>query len=258
MAIFRVEKNKNYTTMSNFHLRDKNLSLKSKGLLSVMLSLPNDWDYSLNGLVSISKENETAIKTALDELKKYGYLVINKQLPNETESKKIEYIYNIYEKPVKNQELEFQGVENQGLEFQGVENQTQLNTNKQNKEKQNKEKRNKENRKEKDVSDIISFYENNIDLITQKTSSILSNYLDLFKSKDIIIYAIQIAVYDNVKNVKYIEAILENWLKANVKSIEEAKDYTKKLKDYKAKKESKNNEETTEEQVNRLFGGDEW
>ena len=94
MAIFRVKKNKNYTTMSNFHLRDKNLSLKAKGLLSVMLSLPDTWDYSLNGLVSISKENETAIKTALNELKKYGYLVINKLLPNETESKKIEYIYN--------------------------------------------------------------------------------------------------------------------------------------------------------------------
>ena len=65
----------------------------------------------------------------------------------------------------------------------------------------------------------------------------------------------QIAVDDNARNIKYIETILENWLKANVKSIEEAKDYTKKLKDYKAKKESKNNEETVEERVNRLFGG---
>ena len=108
-----------------------------------------------------------------------------------------------------------------------------------------------------DFSDVVIFYENNIDLITQNKAMILSEYLDKF-NKDIIIYAIQIAVEDNARNIKYIETILENWLKANVKSIEEAKDYTKKLKDYKAKKDSKNHEETTEEQVNRLFGGDKW
>lgn len=108
-----------------------------------------------------------------------------------------------------------------------------------------------------DFSDVVKFYENNIDLITQNKAMILSEYLDKF-NKDIIIYAIQIAVEDNARNIKYIETILENWLKANVKSIEEAKDYTKKLKDYKAKKDSKNHEETTEEQVNRLFGGDKW
>ena len=118
----------------------------------------------------------------------------------------------------------------------------------------------KEEQKEKnsnDLSDVIKFYENNIDLITQNKVMILSEYLDKF-NKDIVIYAIQIAVEDKVRNIKYIETILENWLKANIKTLEEAKDYTKKLKDYKAKKESKNNEETTEEQVNRLFGGDEW
>ena len=57
MSVFRVEKNKNYTTMSNYHLRDRNLTLKTKGLLSIMLSLPEDWDYSIKGLVSICKES---------------------------------------------------------------------------------------------------------------------------------------------------------------------------------------------------------
>ena len=56
MAIFKIEKNKNYTVMSNYHLRDKKLSYKAKGLLSVMLSLPSDWDYSINVLISISKK----------------------------------------------------------------------------------------------------------------------------------------------------------------------------------------------------------
>ena len=73
MAIFRIEKNKNYTVMSNYHFKEKNMTLKAKGLLSLMLSLPDDWDYSINGLVAICKENETSIKNTLEELKKFGY-----------------------------------------------------------------------------------------------------------------------------------------------------------------------------------------
>ena len=57
MGVFRIEKNKNYTTMSNYHLKDISLSYKAKGLLSFMLSLPETWDYSVNGLVCVSKEN---------------------------------------------------------------------------------------------------------------------------------------------------------------------------------------------------------
>ena len=61
MSVFRIDKNGNYTVMSNYHLRDRRLSYKAKGLLSFMLSLPDDWDYSINGLVSISKESIKAI-----------------------------------------------------------------------------------------------------------------------------------------------------------------------------------------------------
>lgn len=138
MATFRVDKNKNYTVMSNIHLRDRNLSLKAKGLLSMMLSLPEEWDYSIEGLVSICKENETSIKTTLKELKKYGYLEVIKLLPNQTDSGRIEYVYNIYETPkkqegekqeVENLPLENLPVENLGVEVQAVENQGQLNTN---------------------------------------------------------------------------------------------------------------------------------
>ena len=78
MAKFTIEKNKNYTIMSNYHLQDRNLSYKAKGLLSFMLSLPEDWDYSINGLVSISKEEVKAIRSILQELQRYGYLVIEK------------------------------------------------------------------------------------------------------------------------------------------------------------------------------------
>ena len=64
--------------MSNYHLRDRNLTLKTKGLLSIMLSLPEDWDYSIKGLVSICKENETAVRSALKELETNGYLTREK------------------------------------------------------------------------------------------------------------------------------------------------------------------------------------
>ena len=79
MSIFRVEKNKNYTTMSNYHLRETKMSLKAIGLLSKILSLPDDWDYTIAGLVSICKENETAIKSTLKELQTFGYLEIVKK-----------------------------------------------------------------------------------------------------------------------------------------------------------------------------------
>ena len=136
MSVFRVNKNKNYIVMSNYHLKEKRMSLKAKGLLSEMLSLPDEWDYSISGLVAINKENETSIKTTLDELKHFKYLVVTKLLPNETKSGRIEYIYDIYEKPQK-QEVEKQGVENLGVEFlgvefQGLENQGQYNINNKN------------------------------------------------------------------------------------------------------------------------------
>ena len=127
---FNVHKNENYTIMSNYHLRESDMSLKAKGLLSVILSLPSDWDYSIAGLVAISKENETAVKSALNELKRFGYLKVTKQMPNETDSGRIEYAYDIYEQPSDKIAKENLAVEKQGIENLGVENQGQLNTNK--------------------------------------------------------------------------------------------------------------------------------
>lgn len=74
MAVFRVERTHNYTVMSNYHLRDKSLSLKAKGLLSQMLSLPEDWNYTLAGLARINAEGKDAIRAAVVELEKAGYV----------------------------------------------------------------------------------------------------------------------------------------------------------------------------------------
>ena len=145
MSVFRIEKTNNYTVMSNYHLREREMSLKAKGLLSLMLSLPNDWDYTIEGLVTICKENETAIKSTLKELKDFGYLEI---LKVQNQKGQFEYQYNIYEKPQsKKPELENLGVENPS-----VENQGQLNTNKQNTNKQNI--KNKKEKKEKAKTEI--------------------------------------------------------------------------------------------------------
>lgn len=99
MTTFRVIKNRDYTIMSNYHLKEKKMSLKAKGLLSLMLSLPEDWDYSIEGLSAISKESPKQIKLVLEELKKFNYLYINKLMPNQTKTGRIEYVYDIYEKP---------------------------------------------------------------------------------------------------------------------------------------------------------------
>lgn len=185
MAIFRTHKNQNYTVMSNYHLKEKNMSLKAKGLLSVMLSLPDDWDYSLAGLVAICKENETAVKSALKELKDFGYIRIDKLMPNETESGRIEYVYNVFEQPqnIIKQEHKKQGLENQPLENQPIENQVQLNTNKQNtKELNTKKIKNKKNSKKDAKLDYIAkkcleydLAENVIELLCTFFSGLIDN-----------------------------------------------------------------------------------
>lgn len=96
-TIFRVKKTGNYTVMSNCHLRDKNLSMKSKGLLSVMLSLPDDWDYSLKGLAHISKEGMSAISGMVSELEQAGYVI--RQRERDKSGRLGTVVYTIYECP---------------------------------------------------------------------------------------------------------------------------------------------------------------
>ena len=97
MAVFRVERNRGYTVMSNHHLRNKELSLKAKGLLSQMLSLPEDWDYTLAGLSLINKESIDAIRTAVWELEKAGY--ITRRQGRDERGKMTAIEYTIYEQP---------------------------------------------------------------------------------------------------------------------------------------------------------------
>lgn len=95
-TVFRVEKQREFVVMSNRFLRNKEMSLKAKGLLALCLSLPETWDYSMNGLVAICKENITAVRSALKELEQHGHLQIIKQKNNKGH---FEYEYIIYEQP---------------------------------------------------------------------------------------------------------------------------------------------------------------
>ena len=141
MSVFRVERNRNYTVMSNYHLRDRRLSLKAKGLLSQMLSLPEDWDYTLGGLAQINREKIDAIRAAVRELEAAGYIVRSRERDAKGRLRGADYV--IYEQPQTQSPvpdspmLENPMLENPTLDFPTSENPTQLNKDKQNKELQN-------------------------------------------------------------------------------------------------------------------------
>ena len=96
MAVFRVERTRDYTVMCNHHLKDSNLSLKAKGLLSMMLSLPEDWDYTLSGLARISLEGKDAIRAAVVELEQAGYVVRSRTRNRKGQLAPAEYIIYVH------------------------------------------------------------------------------------------------------------------------------------------------------------------
>lgn len=155
MAVIRVQKTANYTVMSNHHLRNKELSLKAKGLISLMLSLPPEWDYSVQGLVSICKESHTSVRSALKELEEHNYLI--RQRKN-SEKGYFVYEYTLYEIPEP-----YSGIQHtvkKDAVNGHTENRTQLN-----KEKLNKDKLSKE--------------ELNTGIYIEEYSSILNNVRDI-------------------------------------------------------------------------------
>ena len=129
MPVFRVERNTGYTVMSNHHLRNKELTLKAKGLLSQMLSLPEDWDYTLAGLSHINREKIDAIREAVKELEKAGYIVRSRERDEKGRLRGADYI--IYEQPQLPEEqpptLDYPTLDNPTLEKPTLENPTQLN-----------------------------------------------------------------------------------------------------------------------------------
>ena len=256
MAKFKVNKTKDYTIMSNYHLKEKNMSLKAKGLLSVMLSLPDNWDYSINGLVAISQENETAIKSALSELKQFGYLEVIKLMPNESETGRIDYIYNIYEKP--KQEGKKQEVENLPLEILEVENQGQLNTNNKynniniiNTKKQNIDYINNNSSSSIEKRDTIyDFLEQNFG---RTLNSIEIEVIREWNDNELTRYAIKQAVLNGKYNIKYINTTLVNYKNNSITTVQQAQEEEKKFKSRKEIKKSRTS--VMDETIKEIYNG---
>lgn len=139
MAVFRVERTGDYTVMSNFHLKDKRLSLKAKGLLSQMLSLPDDWDYTLSGLSYINRESKDAIRSAVNELETAGY--IRRRQTTDASGKFAANEYTIFERPIEGEPMLDKPLSENPITVNPSavnplpENPTQLNTKKSNTQK---------------------------------------------------------------------------------------------------------------------------
>lgn len=140
MKDFNIHNNKNYTIMSNYHFQEKNMSLKAKGLLSLMLSLPENWDYSIRGLTTLSKDGRDAVMGALQELEEFGYLI--RTIKKGSDGKFKGYLYDIYEMPQKTRNIPY--TENPDTANPNTENPTQYNT---------KEIKNENNKNDKLIND---------------------------------------------------------------------------------------------------------
>lgn len=140
MAVIRIQKTDNYTVMSNHHLRNKDMSLKAKGLMSLMLSLPPNWDYSIGGLVAICKESHTSIRSAVKELEDNNYLIRERK---NNEKGYFVYEYTLYEMPqphTGNQHTAKVEADNTHTEDRRQISKEELNTNKLSIDEENKEK----------------------------------------------------------------------------------------------------------------------
>lgn len=197
MAILRKVKNKNFTTIDNNIFKNTKLSLKAKGMICTMLSLPDDWQFSEEGLTQLSNDSRTGIRSTLNELMEYGYLT-RKQLKNDAgKFTNMEYI--IYEEPL------YQKPTSEKPTTQIVHN----------KELNNKELNNKTNTT---TNTIYDYLEENGFMLTPIQYEVVSQWED----NELTRYAIKKAVLNNKFNINYIDKILNSYEKQNIKTLQQA------------------------------------
>lgn len=218
MAVFRVHKIENYTSIDNNIFKNKNLSYKAKGLLCTMLSLNDNWEFSIKGLSKLSTDETRSTEAGLKELKNNGYLKVTKISPHDN-CNKITYAYDVYEEP--------QGVQIVGVQVVGVQNVAQLNNN-------NK----------------ITIINNNTttiyDLVEKEfgrpLSPIEGEQILQWEDNELTRYAIKQAVLNNKRSIKYIDKIIYNFKQANIKSVAEAQqqeeEYRNKIEEQKRNREN--------------------
>lgn len=225
-TVFRVEKNREFVVMNNKFLREKDMSLKAKGLLATFLSLPEDWEYSINGLCAILKESQTSIRSALKELETFHYLKRNRQ---KDEKGQFVYEYIIYETPYSG----FVHTDNQHAVNAHAENDRLQSINKQSIKKQNidiKESKKESKGKQKESYEtIINQQVNNQELkdlyweyirMRQMIKAPLSNRA----LKMLITRAERLSNFDVNIQIKMLEnAIMNNWKSLYLPNVEAEK-----------------------------------
>ncbi|HDR3523884.1 DnaD domain-containing protein [Bacillus paranthracis] len=210
MATFRVNKDKNYTTINNTGLKDTRLSWKAKGILAYILTLPDDWIFYMEEVTKHSKDGIASLKAGMKELKECGYV---KRFPIKGEDGKISkwetIIYEVpqVEKPlVENQLVEKPSVENLPVENQPLLNTKELSTNKQNTNIQSS-------------SSIFSFYENNFGILNSFIAESISQWVN-DTSEELVQAAMERALKQQ-KKWNYAEGILKQWVNNNVKTLKD-------------------------------------
>lgn len=177
MSVFRVHKTRDYTVMSNSHFREKEMTLKAKGLHSLMLSLPEDWDFSIAGLTTLSKDGKDSVMGALNELEKFGYLK-RTRLTNQ-HGRFAGYDYDIFEQP----QWKKPYAENPNTDNPNAENPRQLNTNQSNTNKQSTKEENKESKKGS-FDQLINDFVLTLDVLDREAvESLLKDWLKVRKAK---------------------------------------------------------------------------
>ncbi|MEK4925356.1 DnaD domain-containing protein [Bacillus cereus group sp. MYBK249-1] len=208
MATFRVNKDKNYTTINNTGLKDTRLSWKAKGILAYILTLPDDWIFYMEEVTKHSKDGIASLKAGMKELKECGYV---KRFPIKGENGKISkwetIIYEVpqVEKPlVENQLVEKPPVENLPVENQPLLSTKELSTNKQNTNIQSS-------------SSIFSFYENNFGILNSFIAESISQWVN-DTSEELVQAAMERALKQQ-KKWNYAEGILKQWVNKNIRTL---------------------------------------
>ena len=174
-TVFRVEKNREFVVMNHRFLREREMSLKAKGLLALCLALPDDWDYSINGLVAICKESQTSIRSALKELEKFKYL---RRERRKDDKGQFVYEYILYELPYSGfVHTDNQHTQKENADKAHTENSTQQSTKKEITNIQSIDKENKE--KEKNINDVLFSMVHNEELC-----ELYKDYIEMRKDMD--------------------------------------------------------------------------
>lgn len=206
MAVFRKVKKTDYTIIDNNIFKNKNLSLKGKGMICTMLSLPDDWNFSEEGLVGLSTDGKASIRSTLKELMELGYLVRTRNRDEKGILR--DYVYTIYEEPTFQKQKQVEPK----CDYPTLEKPTLENRNTY-KILNNKELNNKYN-----TTTLIDYLQDNGFNLTPIQLDVVNEWED----NDLTRHAIKQAVLNNKFNIKYIDKILYNYQKENITTIQQA------------------------------------